>query len=115
RLHLGHKVKLQGYLEPEQLKQEYESASIFVLPSASENFPVVLLEAMSAGCAVITSNTTGCAEVVGDAALLVPPKDSGAIRKQLLTLINDPKRCRELGKHGRERVEREFAWSTVAK
>ncbi len=115
RLHLGHKVKLRGYLEPEQLKQEYESASIFVLPSSAENFPVVLLEAMSAGCAVITSNTTGCAEVVGDTALLVPPKDSEAIEEQLLTLMNDPKLCRELGTQGRERVERQFTWSSVVK
>jgi glycosyltransferase involved in cell wall biosynthesis len=115
RLHLGHKVTLQGYLEPEQLKHEYESASIFVLPSASENFPVVLLEAMSAGCAVITSNTTGCAEVVGDTALLVPPKDSEAIKEQLLTLINDANLHNDLGARARERVEREFTWHSVTR
>lgn len=115
RLHLGYKVKLRGYLEAEQLKQEYESASIFVLPSASENFPVVLLEAMSVGCACITSNTTGCAEVVGDAALLVPPKDSEAIKRQLLTLMNDPEKCRDLGARGRERVEQHFTWSSITK
>jgi len=115
RLHLEHTVKLRGYLEPEQLKKEYESAAIFVLPSTSESFGLVLIEAMSAECAVITSNTTGCAEVVDDAALLVPPKDSEAIKNQLLTLINDPKRCRELGMQGRRRVEQQFTWSSVAK
>lgn len=115
RLHLEHKVKFRGHLKPEQLKKEYESAAIFVLPSVSENFPVVLLEAMSAGCACITSNTTGCAEVVGDTALLVPPKDSEAIKEQLLTLMNDPGKCRELGERGRERVEQHFAWSSVTK
>ncbi len=115
QLHLEHKVKLRGYLEPEQVKTEYESAAIFILPSVSENFPVVLLEAMSAGCAIITSNTTGCAEAVGDAALLVPPKDPEAIKERLLTLINNENLYRGLGAQGRARVEREFAWSTVAK
>lgn len=115
QLHLEPQVKFRGHLKPEQLIQEYGTAAIFVLPSASESFGLVLIEAMSAECAVITSNTTGCAEVVGDAALVVPPKDSEAIKNQLLTLINDPKRCRELGTQGRRRVEQQFTWSSVAK
>ena len=115
RLHLDHKVKLRGYLEPEQLRQEYESAPIFVLPSTSENFPVALLEAMSMESAIITSSTTGCAEVVDNTALLVPPKNSKAIKKQLLTLTNDSDLCRDLGARGRKRVEREFTWNSVTK
>ena len=47
-----------------------ESSRIFVFPSESENFPVVLLEAMDAGMGIITTKDTGCEEVVGNAALL---------------------------------------------
>jgi glycosyltransferase involved in cell wall biosynthesis len=113
-LNIGYKVKLRGYLKPDQLKKEYESAAIFVLPSTAESFGMVLIEAMSAGCAVITSDTSGCAEVVGDAALLVRPKDSEGIKKHLLTLINDSNLRKGLGKRGRERVENEFTWNSVA-
>jgi glycosyltransferase involved in cell wall biosynthesis len=73
------------------------------------------MEAMSAGCAVITSNTTGCAEVVGETGLLVPPEDTNAIKAQLLKLIHDRDLCRELGMQARKRVEQEFTWGPVAR
>ena len=44
--------------------------------SAAENFPVSLLEAMAAGLAIVTSHATGCADVVGDTALLVEAGDA---------------------------------------
>lgn len=114
-LNLGERVTIRGYLEPDELRKEYETASIFVLPSFAENFPVVLLEAMSAECAIITSNTTGCAEVVGETALLVAPGDAAAIREALQAFIADETYTRNLGKASRKRAEEEFAWPAVAK
>lgn len=49
----------------------YETSKIFVFTSGAENFPIVLLEAMASGLAIITTEGAGCSEVVGDAALLV--------------------------------------------
>jgi glycosyltransferase involved in cell wall biosynthesis len=46
-----------------------------------------ILEAMSAGCVIISSNISGCAEIVGDCGLLVKPKDSSDIRKKITTII----------------------------
>ena len=89
--------------------------SIFVFVSESENFPIVLLEAMAAGLAIITTDNTGCAEVVGDAALLVPSKDPSAIRNALLQLIENPVLCQELGQAARKRVEEKFSWEYAAK
>ena len=113
-LDIGHKVHVRGYLESQQLKREYESAAIFILPSISENFPMVLLEAMAAGCAIITTDTTGCSEVVGNTALRIRPQDSEDVKQKLLTLINDPNLLKTLGRKGRERVENEFTWNRVA-
>jgi glycosyltransferase involved in cell wall biosynthesis len=113
-LNLKDRIKLHGYLEPDQLKREYESSCIFVLPSSSENFPMVLLEAMAAGCAIVTTDATGCAEVVGDTALLVRQKDPQGIQKALRTLICDEELRKDLGMRARARVEREFCWSQVA-
>ncbi|MGH7564692.1 MAG: glycosyltransferase family 4 protein, partial [Gemmatimonadota bacterium] len=80
-----------------------------VMPSAAENFPVALLEAISAGLAVVTSRGTGCEEVTGDTSVLVTPGDLGELRSAVLGLAADPDRCRRLGRAARARVESEFA------
>jgi glycosyltransferase involved in cell wall biosynthesis len=92
----------------------YEGSGIFVLPSESENFPIVLLEAMTAGLAIVTTKGTGCAEVVGDAALLVPPKDAAALRAAVCRLLGDPALRTALGAAARRRVVENFGWPAVA-
>ena len=101
--------------ESQELRELYETSKIFVFTSEAENFPVVLLEAMIAGLAIITTNDTGCAEVAGDGAVLVKSKDSIAIKEALLKLINDNDLCNKLGKIARKRAEDFFSWETVAK
>ena len=64
--------------------------------------------------AIITRKDRGCAEVVGDSALLVEPRISLTIRDALLRLMNDPAFCKELGKAARRRLENNFTWSAVA-
>jgi glycosyltransferase involved in cell wall biosynthesis len=98
-----------------ELRELYQSAGIFVFPSEAENFPVVLLEAMAAGLAIITTEGTGCAEVVGDAGLLVPVRDSKAISLALRRLIDNPELRRSLGAAARRRIEERFTWTAVAR
>jgi glycosyltransferase involved in cell wall biosynthesis len=107
-------IHLLGFVSYERLKNEYETSSIFVLPSSSENFPVVLLEAMASSCAIITSNVTGCPEVVGDTALLVNPKESREINEALIKLIGDDELRIKLGHKARERVIENFTWKQIA-
>jgi glycosyltransferase involved in cell wall biosynthesis len=109
-------VKFLGWMENEsdELKRLYETSDIFVFPSEAENFPICLLEAMAAGMAIITTKGTGCAEVVGDEALLVAPKDSSDIRNALEILTMDKERCRTLGEASRKRLEEKFSWPVVA-
>ncbi len=113
---LGVNTVFHGWLSnrSSEYRELFETSSIFALPSEAENFPVVLLEAMAAGLAIVTSEGTGCAEVVGNAARLVPPKDPAAIRAALLALIHDPECCQELGRTARDRVEKHFGWRIVA-
>ena len=74
---LSKRIIFHGFLSnrSEKFKDLIETSSIFVFPSESENFPMVLLEAMAAGLAIITTKNTGCEEVVGDTGLLVAPGD----------------------------------------
>jgi glycosyltransferase involved in cell wall biosynthesis len=64
--------------------------------------------------AIITTADTGCADVVGDAALLVPSGDPAALRQAILRLAQDATLRASLGRRARERLERHFAWSIVA-
>ena len=109
-------INFLGFLDnnSDELRELYESSKIFVFPSESENFPIVLLEAMIAGLAIITTEDTGCNEVVGDSALLVNSRDPESIKDALLKLIEDPILCEELGKSARKRAELNFSWKNVA-
>jgi glycosyltransferase involved in cell wall biosynthesis len=68
---------------------------------------------MAAGAAIVTTSGTGCAEVVGDAALLVPPRDAPALRTALEKLSHDPELVARLGNAGHERVVKSFGWERV--
>ena len=68
-----------------------------------------VLEAMAAGVPVITSNRSALPEVAGDAALLVNPEDTDALRSTLVQLAADPELGRNLVCKGRERAH-SFTW-----
>jgi glycosyltransferase involved in cell wall biosynthesis len=109
-------VFFHGWLEHDdpRFHDLFEKAGIFVLPSESENFPIALLEAMSAGLAIITTRGTGCEEVVADTGILVNPNDAGAIREALRNLLLQPELVRKLGQKAYQRVRQEFGWPAVA-
>jgi glycosyltransferase involved in cell wall biosynthesis len=107
-------IHLLGWVNDERLRYEYETASIFVFPSSAESFGIVLLEAMLSGCAIVTTNNTGCAEVVADTALLVRSKNTGDIKKALLRLINDDELRSKLGEMARRRAEEKYTWKSIA-
>ena len=76
---------------------------------------MVLLEAMAAGAAIVTTAGTGCAEVVGECADLVPVADVDATRAALLLLMRDRARRERLGSSARKRAENQFAATIVAR
>lgn len=108
-------VVFHGWLDNRspELTSLLETSEIFVLPSEAENFPVSLMEAMAAGLAIVTTRGTGCAEVVGDAGVLVDPGDPGQLRQALLRLTETPGRIDELGRTARRRLEGSLSWSSV--
>lgn len=112
---LGLNTKFWGWLdnESEELKELYETSAIFAFTSDQENFPINLLEAMCAGNAIITTNSSGTSEVVGDAAILVPPQDPDAIREAIEKLLNSPDAAESLGRKARKRLEDHFSWEAV--
>lgn len=110
-------VHLRGWLNNDdpRLAELYSRAMIFALPSEWENFSIALLEGMSAGCAVLTTNISGNPEAVGETGVLVPPKDIAALRQAIVELTADENRCRELGRRAAERAANEFSWQIVGR
>ena len=73
---------------------------------------LVLVEGMASGCLAIASRLPGVTDVVGDAGVLVPPGDTGALREALGRLVSDPSLVGLLQSRARERSAR-YSWSTT--
>jgi glycosyltransferase involved in cell wall biosynthesis len=114
---IGKPIRFWGWLERDapQMWQLYRDSSVFVFPSEREGSPAVVQEAMSAGLAVVAADSAGTPEVVGDAGILVSPKDPAGIANALERLAGDPALVRDLGERARERVRREFDWRDLAR
>lgn len=109
------KVVFHGWVDhgSAALRELYESASIFCLPSERENASIALLEAMLAGAAVVTSNDTGCAETIGDAGFTVTPGDLAGLREALVPLLQSESLCAEWGTRARQRVLDRYTWTAI--
>jgi glycosyltransferase involved in cell wall biosynthesis len=86
------------------------AADIFALPSLWEGMPNALLEAMAAGLPAVATAVGAVPEMVDDGreALVVPPRDPGALARALAELATWPTRRREMGALARRRVENDF-------
>ena len=84
---------------------------IAVLPSLSEGFPNVVLEAMAAGKPVVASAVGGILEIVlnNETGFLIPPADSDALAEKIITLLQDEALCTVMGIAGYQRVAALFS------
>jgi glycosyltransferase involved in cell wall biosynthesis len=116
---LGHMAELKdhvyfpGHVADAELIALYQMATCFIFPSLYEGFGLPVLEAMNAGCPVITSNTSSLLEVAGNAGLLVDPLNAADIAQAIYTILdNDAMRLR-LIQDGHQQAAR-FSWETTA-
>lgn len=101
------------YVTEKELTVLYENALFLVFPSLFEGFGLPILEAMSAGCPVLTSNVSAMPEAAGDCALLVDPLSEDAIEEAMLRLYRDNILREELARKGRDRAA-SFTWEKTA-
>ena len=102
-------IQVLGYVSDATLEDLYRRASIFAFPSLDEGFGMPVLDAMSRGVPVLTSNVSALPEVSGDAALLVDPTDVVSIAEGLRGLIENQALRQELIGKGLARSG-EFTW-----
>ncbi len=114
-LGVGDCVKYTGKIETSELVNHYSTATMLVVPSIYEGFGLPAAEAMACGAPVISTTAGALPEVVGDAGILVPPRDPGAIVGAVRALLDDENKRKEMGARGRERTQKLFNWDNTAK
>jgi glycosyltransferase involved in cell wall biosynthesis len=101
-------VVAHGEVAPSVVQDALASASIAVLPSREEAFPMFLVEAMAHGCAIVATDVGGVRELMGDAGVLVPADDADALGAALAGLIGEPDRRAELARAAGNRAAERF-------
>lgn len=110
---LESEVRVTGYVTEAELATLYQNARCLAMPSLYEGFGFPLVEAMSRGVAVLTSNLSSMPEVAGDAGELINPLDESAITQGLARLLTDEDRRQTLARRGLVR-SRQFDWDAAA-
>ncbi|MGQ0644448.1 MAG: glycosyltransferase family 4 protein [Elusimicrobiota bacterium] len=111
---LQDRVRLVGLVNHLEMPYFYAGASLFLYPSLYEGFGLPIVEAMSCGCPVATSNVSSMPEAAGDAAVLVSPGDVGALRGAMMDILPNPSRAAAMARAGLENARR-FSWNRYAR
>lgn len=115
---LRERVNVQGYVDHDALPGLYRSFDVLVVPSIStsswtEQFGRVAIEAMASGVPVVVSDAGSLPEVVGDAGVVVPEADAGALAEAIRGLRDDPTLRAASARRGLLRA-RDFSWDRIA-
>jgi len=107
-------IVLTGYVINTDLPAIYSLCAIFLYPSLRESFGIPMLEAMSCGVPVITSNTSSMPEVSGNAAHIIDPYKPEEITDGIIKILSEKDYAENLCKKGLERSKL-FSWENMAK
>jgi glycosyltransferase involved in cell wall biosynthesis len=113
RLGLGDWVRWAGWVPSERMPAFYRLSDALLLPSLFESCGLPVLEAMAAGCPVVTSDCYGTKELAEGAAVLVDPESVENIADGIGRVLDDATLRVQLTEAGRERVAR-FTWQRCA-
>jgi glycosyltransferase involved in cell wall biosynthesis len=114
RLGLESDVVFPGFVEDEDLPAVYNLADVFIFPSLYEGFGLPVLEAMACGTPVVTSDLSALPEVVGDAGVLIDPRNPEEIASGVYRLLSNSKLASGLARAGLERSSH-FTWTNAAR
>jgi len=113
KLRLGDWVRQIGWVDLQTLCSLYRLTEALVMPSLYESFGFPVLEAMTAGCPVVTTNRHGPLELAGDAAAFVEPENIDSIADGMRRVVTDTALRAALIEKGFARAS-EFTWQQCA-
>ena len=116
-LRLTGNVEFMGLVDPEKVSELLNGATLLLMPSRTEGFPMTALEAMQRGRPIVATSVGGVPEAVmdGRTGLLVPPEDSQALASALLSLLDHPHTAKDMGEAGRLRQQAFFNLDNTAR
>lgn len=111
-----HKITYMGALDQADIVEWHQKASVFVLPSFFEGFPVAVLEALSCETPVVATTAGGLPEAVQnhENGILVPPNDPLKLAEAIQFLLENKEARVKYGREGRRRVVRDFSLEVAA-
>ncbi|MGD9332785.1 MAG: glycosyltransferase family 4 protein [Desulfobacterales bacterium] len=114
KMNLADLVTFTGRISDAALVRQYARASVAVVPSVYEGFGLPAGEAMACGIPVISTTGGALPEVVGDAGILVPPRDPRSLADAIQDLLDHPDKAFAIGQRGYRRVQSHFTWPRAA-
>ena len=113
QLGIAHRVSFPGFVDRERAAALYAAADVFVMPSVSEPFGIVPLEAMDRGVPVIVSRQSGVSELITN-ALKCDPWEVERMASLIASALKYPELARALSENGRSEVA-QLRWSAAAR
>lgn len=116
QLSMQETIELVGAKSSPETMAYMDACDVFCLPSWSEGFGIVYLEAMAHGKAVIGVEDQGIANIIREnkTGILVPPHNASAVAKALKTLIDEPQTRTQMANRGKSLVYDKFSWQHCA-
>ena len=111
---LEDKITFRSGISEKEIVKTYHDSDIAVIPSLYEGFGFGAGEAMACGVPLISTDSGGLKQVIGDAALKIKPGSVSEIEEGILKLFTEEKIRQELAEKGRERMEEFFDWRISA-
>jgi glycosyltransferase involved in cell wall biosynthesis len=106
-----------GFVPPSEIGTYYERAAVVVVPSRREGYGMVAREAMAHGRPVVATAVGGLVDVVEDGVtgVLVGPRDSAVLRREVRRLLDDAGLRARLGAAARDRAREQCSWEAHVK
>ena len=112
-LGIDDQVNFKGYVSHEEIADFYSNSDLFVMPSLNEGMSNTILEAMSSGLPIITTQTGGTAELIKNNGVVVPKKDPEAIKDAIISYREDSEKIKSHSEKSREIAEN-FTWKQAS-
>lgn len=108
-----HRIIFTGFVSGNTLVELFSNAYLFVLPSEMEGLPIALLEALSYGRCVVTSDIPENLEVSADHGFAFKNRDASSLKSVLVSLLKDPVLVKQTGDMGRAMVQKAYNWDLI--
>jgi glycosyltransferase involved in cell wall biosynthesis len=112
-----HRIEYFGPMEQKEIVEWYQKATIFILPSFGEGFPVTILEALSCETPVIATPVGGVPEIIKnhETGILIPPGDAIRLAEAIDYLLENEDVRLKMAREGRKLVEEQYSLENTRK